>query len=73
MHKHAETFHTNKGYKWLWQFSCQFSCFHKRNLCKLFKCYLHKNEALRFPTFYMKMNHFNAVFHMAEDDDNISF
>ena len=57
-----------------------YGCFHanlvvfSKGICgKLFKCYLLKNEALRFPTFYMKMNHFNAVFHMTEDDDNISF
>ena len=30
----------------------------------LFKRYLLKNVALDTPTFYMKMNHFNIVFHI---------
>ena len=29
-----------------------------------FRRYLHKNEALHIPTFYIKMNHFNIVFHL---------
>ena len=33
----------------------------------LSKCYLHENEALHTPTFYMKMNQFSIVFHMTWD------
>ena len=50
-------------------------CFHAnlvvfiKGICgKLFKCHLHEKESLRFPTFCMKMNHFNIVFHMTGDD-----
>ena len=39
---------------------------HKIEICgTLFKTYLHENEALHTPTFYMKMNHFDILFHMA--------
>ena len=30
----------------------------------IFKRYLHENEVLHTPTFYMKMNHFDIVFHI---------
>ena len=30
----------------------------------LCKRYLHGNKTLHTPTFYMKLNHFNIVFHM---------
>ena len=33
----------------------------------VFKLYLHENEALHNPTFYMKMNHFNIAFPIALD------
>ena len=29
-----------------------------------YKSYLHKNEALNTPDFYMKMKYFNIVFHI---------
>ena len=53
---------------WQWSFSCQLSCFHNETFGPLYKRYLYENEALRFPTFYMKMNHFNLEFYMRGDD-----
>ena len=42
------------------------SCYYyKLDICDtLFKGYLHENEALQIPIFYMTMNQFNIVFHI---------
>ena len=41
----------------------------------IFKCYLHENKVLHTPTFYMKTNHFDIVFHITwkewQHDKNI--
>ena len=46
MRKHAEAFHTNKGWKLAILFFIPTLTF--------FKCYFHENKALHTPTFYMK-------------------
>ena len=47
------------------RFYTNFAVF-KIEICgTLFKRYLHENEALHTPNFYMKMNHFKLVFHMS--------
>ena len=58
MRKHVETFRANKGYKLVIVVE----------ICDtLFKSYLNGNEASHNPTFYVKMNHFNIVFHKTWD------
>ena len=65
MCKHAETLHANKGYKLAIVFLYANLAVLKAEMYgTFFKRYLHKNEALHTPTFYMKINHFNIVFHM---------
>ena len=63
MRKHAETFVANKGYKLaVVAFNTNFVIF-KIQICgTLFKHHWPENEALRTPTFHMKMDHFNIVF-----------
>ena len=55
MRKHEETFHVNKCCKLTIVFFIPFRCFQNRNLGSNFQTYLHENEALHTPTFYMKM------------------
>ena len=61
MCKYAESFNTNKG------FYINFLIF-KIEICGIFlKRYLGKDEVLLTSSFYIKMNHFNIVFHMTWD------
>ena len=65
MRKHAETFHTNKGCKLAIVIFIPTLPFFKIETCGTpFKRYLHKSRALHTATFYMKISHFNIVFHM---------
>ena len=64
MRKHAETFHTSKGYRQTdtCHFYTNFAGF-KIEICGIFfECYLNENEALDTHTYYMKINHFNVAF-----------
>ena len=62
MRKPTETFHANKDYK------LAAVAFFKIEVCgTIFKRYLQENEALRTPTLYKKINHFNIVFYMTLD------
>ena len=67
MSKRAEKFHANKGCKFaivvfISTLRCSVS---KIKICgTLFKRYLHENETLQTPSFYMKMNCFGIVFRM---------
>ena len=56
MCKDAETFNT----KVICRFSTNFAVF-KTEICGILA---RENQAVRIPTFYMKINHFNIVFRM---------
>ena len=64
MRKHAKTFYTNKGYKLAIVFYTNFTVFKIEFRGTFFKRYLDESETFHNFTFYMKMNHFNIVFHM---------
>ena len=50
-------------------YQLRFCTIFKIEICGgLFKRYLHENDALHTLSFYMKMNHFNIVFHMTWDE-----
>ena len=67
MRKHTETFHNRKDYKLAITVFYQLHRFENLNLWYTFQLYLNENEAMHTPTFYMKMNHFNIVFHKKRD------
>lgn len=64
MRKHAETLRAYKGCKLAIIFSNNFPAFEIETCCTLLERYLHENEALHTPNFYIKTNHFNIVFPM---------
>ena len=69
MRKHAETFHANKGYKLaIVFFYTNFTVFKIEIKGTIFKRYLHENEVLHTPTFYIEMNHFDIVFHITWEE-----
>ena len=53
-----------------WQSSWQsnFAVFKIEIKGAIFKRYLHENKALHTPTIYMKMNHFDIVFHTTVEE-----
>ena len=61
MCKYAESFNTNKG------FYIDFLIFNIEIWGIFLKPYLGKNDTLLTSSFYIKMNHFNIVFHMTWD------
>lgn len=64
MRKHAETLRAYKGCKLAIIFSTNFTAFEIEACGTLFERYLHENEALHTPKFYIITNHFNIVFPM---------
>ena len=65
MHKHAKAFHTNKGYKLAIVVFIPTLLFSKYKFVVHFSNVIsNENETFHSPSFYMKMNHFNIVFHM---------
>ena len=68
MRKHAETFDANKGCSLAIVFYTNFAVFKIEIQGAIVKRYLHENVALQTPTFYMKMNHFDIVFHITRKE-----
>ena len=64
MRKYAETFHANKGCSLALVFYTSFPVFKIEIQGTIFKRYLYENVALHTPIFYIKMNHFDIVFHI---------
>ena len=67
MRKHAETFYTNKGYKFSIVFLIPTSSVFKIESCGIFPMLFGLKRGLLHPTFYKKMNHFLIVFNMKWD------
>ena len=67
MRNHAETFYTNKGYKFAIVFLIPTSSVFKIESCGVFPMLFGLKRGLLHPTFYKKMNHFLIVFHMTWD------
>ena len=48
----------------IWQFYTNFAVFKREIQSAIFKRYLHETVTLHTPTFYIKMNYFDIVFHI---------